>query len=118
MTFSQQFPIVIDTERMNVTGIPSVGTWTVTRGAGGTTKTAHSQFYPDNVTAKKVMSTLLPLDGDGVTGNLMHMCILEQDVTIVAPVNCTAAAPTNPPPACLQVDQTLLDAGDGWSTEN
>lgn len=115
-TFTQKFPIVIDQERMTVAGI-SGNQWAVTRGAGGTTKTAHSQFYSDNVTAKKVMSTLLPLDGDGVTGNLMHMCILTQEVNIVAPASCTAAAPTNPPPACLQINQTLLDAGDGFANQ-
>jgi len=109
------FPITIDTERMQVTSTGTGSNWTVTRGTGGTTKTLHSQYYADNVTAKKVMTTPLPLDGDGVTGNQMRMCILNQEVTTMTPDNCPSPAPPGPP-ACLQINQTLLDEGDGWAT--
>src|SRR5204862_7127525 len=95
ITFSQPFAVVIDTERMNVTAISpgSPATWTVQRHAGGTAAATHATTYP-NLTAKNVMNTPLPLDG---AGNQMHMCILEQDVTTVAPEKGTlAAAPSNP----------------------
>ena len=109
------FPITIDTERMQVTSTGTGSNWTVTRGAGGTPKTAHSQYYADNVTAKKVMTTPLPLDGDGVTGNQMRMCILKQEVTTQTPDKCPSPAPAGPP-ACVQINQTLLDEGDGWAS--
>ncbi len=110
------FPITIDTERMQVTSTGTGSNWTVTRGTGGTTKTSHSQYYADNVTAKKVMTTSLPLDGDGVTGNQMRMCILNQEVTTVTPNQCPSPAPAGPP-ACLQINQTLLDEGDGFANQ-
>jgi hypothetical protein len=116
VTFSQQFAIVIDTERMNVTAISpgSPAIWTVQRHAGGTAAATHSTTYPGGA-LKNVMNTPLPLDA---AGNQMHMCILAQAVNTVTPDQCTLAAPpTNPPPACLQVDQTILDEGDGWSAE-
>ena len=102
------FPIVIDAERMNVTAISGT-TWTVQRGQGGTLAKSHAATYPGGA-AKKVMSTPLPLDG---SSKQMQMCIFEESVKTVTPNLCTASPPSNPPPACLQIDQTLLDEGDG-----
>ena len=105
---SKRFPIVIDKERMNVTSITGT-TWTVQRGQGGTQASSHPATYSGGA-AKKVMSTPLPLD-DSL--QQMQMCIFAESVQTVTPDQCTAPQPTNPPPACLKIIQTILDEGDG-----
>jgi hypothetical protein len=102
------FPVVIDKERMTVTAVAG-GSWTVARGAGGTTAAAHPS-------AAVVMTTPLPLDGNG---NEMRMCIAEEGWTAVAPgapdcpVTPMAGAPSAPQ-ACVMYSTTVLDIGDGF----
>jgi len=95
------FPIVIGTERMQVTKI-TTNTWTVTRGQGGTGAQPHSQN-------DQVMSTPLPL----------------------LAANAPAPYQTNPPGQQLQAQMCvaqqsaptaggitsvwMIDIGDGWT---
>lgn len=113
------FPITIDQERMTVTNVSGT-TWTVDRGVGGTSAASHTAFYPD-ATAKYAMSNPLPLDGDGVTGNQMQMCIaaevwsayLQGSPGIAdCPTPPAAGAPTAPL-ACVLYSTTVFDIGDG-----
>ena len=76
------FPIVIDKERMTVTAV-AAGSWTVVRGAGGTTAAAHAS-------GQSMMSTPLPLDG---SGNEMRVCIVEEGWTAVTRACPTARCP-------------------------
>jgi hypothetical protein len=112
------FPIVIDLERMTVTNV-SGGSWTVNRGAGGTTPATHSKFYPDATTPKKVMSTPLPIDNDPTSfyyTQQMRMCIAEEGWSAFPPG--ANDCPTTPPPplaplACVLYSTTIFDIGDG-----
>jgi hypothetical protein len=95
------FPIVIGTERMQVTKMTGSGTWTVTRGAGGTSPSPH-------LLSDKVMSTPLPLITGPLTsrqtaigyviGNQAQMCIEGQ-----ATYSDDGSWFTN-----------IIDIGDGW----
>jgi hypothetical protein len=102
------FPIVIGTERMDVTAVGA--TWAVTRHTGGTLAAAHTA-------GDSVMSTPLPLDA---SGNLMQMCIVSKDIKVVTPDQCSSLPNPNlpnPPPACVQVDTLIIDQGDGWTSD-
>jgi hypothetical protein len=120
------FPIVIGTERMNVTTV--IGNqWTVTRGAGGTTAAAH-------LSNSQLMSTPLPIDpnatrpgggGNPYVGQQDHVCIFDELFTSVVspaslPVGSHDCTPTSPgydpvnPPACVQRSTSAFDIGDGF----
>ena len=109
-------PITVDRERMVVTG-GSAGAWTVQRGAGGTTATAHSQYYADNSTPKAVMSNPLPLDP--VTHNQMQMCLIDEGWMTVDASKCvTPPSPISSSTACVQKSSTVFDLGDGYMIGN
>jgi len=87
------FPIVIGTERMQVTKA-NTNQWTVTRHTGGTSATAH--FTTDDV-----MSTPLGLVPVGspapyTAGNQAQMCLFSQSGNLT----------------------TVIDIGDGWVNSN
>jgi hypothetical protein len=107
------FPIMIDQERMTVTGVAGPS-WTVVRGVGGTTAAIHNP-------GASVMSTPLPLDGAGVQ---MRMCIAEEGWSSVYPGanDCPTTATVSPNPsipiptvplACVLYTTTIFDIGDG-----
>lgn len=91
------FSIVIGTERMLVTAV-SGNTWTVTRGYGGTSKSAHDA-------AVYVMSTPLPIDLN--TRVQVPMCVVNHG---------WLAAGFNPTTGIAQIRYftTVIDIGDGW----
>ena len=114
---SAPFPIVIGTERMQVTAVSGGPTYTlsVTRGAGGTVAAAHAAST--GATQTIVMSTPLPIDpnatlADGTSANPYytlqdHMCVWDQGWT---------AAGINPITGFQQVrsSASVFDVGDGW----
>jgi hypothetical protein len=106
------FPIVVDNERMIVTAVAG-GSWTVVRGAGGTTAAVHAA-------ATAVMTTPLPLDG---AGKEMRMCIAEEGWIAIepgvpgCPLPPTPGAPATPP-ACVLYSTTVIDIGDGFMSRD
>ena len=92
------FPMVMGTERMLVTAV-SGATWTVTRGAGGTTPAPH-------VANDYVMSTPLPLDSTGVQ---VPMCVQSHAWQSVGFDPITKLAQ-------IRYTTRVFDIGDGWVT--
>lgn len=114
---SPPFPIVIGTERMQVTAVSGGPTYTltVTRGQGGTFKVSHAAST--STTQTIVMSTPLPIDpnpqlADGTSPNPYylqqdHMCVWDQGWT---------ASGINPLTGVQQVRSSVsvFDVGDGF----
>jgi hypothetical protein len=111
------FAISVDTERMTVlnnTGSPcSTGTpFTVVRGEGGTTASAHSMTFSDpSLTPKPMMSNPLPLDGS----KQMQVCISEDHFISVpeGDPDCTVVSGQTQPKGCVQRTTCVFDLGDG-----
>ena len=83
------FPIVIGNERMSVTAVSGTS-WTVTRGAGGTTSAAHPS-------GASVMSTPFPLDA---SSQQVRMCIQDELFVTLPPEKCS---PANANASCVGV---------------
>ena len=100
-----QFPIVIGTERMQVTavsGAASPFTLTVARGQGGTTASSHAF-------GARVMSTPLPIDPESSSlyfGKQARVCVVEHGFT--------AAGTDADGKALVGYFTTVIDVGDGW----
>ncbi len=114
------FAISIDTERLTVTAVAG-NSWTVVRGAGGTTAAAHAA-------GASVMSTPLPIDNNALKpdggpnpyfGKQDRMCLWDETYTSV-PAGSYDCSPTSPgydpniPVACIQRSSSVFDLGDGW----
>ena len=102
------FPIVIGTERLQVSAV-SGSTWTVARGQGGTTAATHFANAP-------VMSTPLPLIPNDpafiapyAVGAQAHMCIASRGW-----VSSGLDASGNP---VVEYFTTVIDIGDGWTSD-
>ena len=95
-TPTNPIPVVVDSERMNVTGTDSSGTTlTVVRGAGNTTPISHTLPKP-------LMTTPFPLDG---SGTVMLVCIVTETFETVSADQCS---PITPAKACVTVTTTVL----------
>lgn len=98
------FPIVVGNERMLVTAV-APGTWTVTRGNGGTTPAAQAA-------GKSVMSTPLPLSNAGA---VMPACVAEENWVSVPAGSADCSLPDavpNGPRGCVLPSTTIIDIGD------
>jgi hypothetical protein len=74
------FPIIVDSERMQVTALGN--TWTVQRGQGGTTASPHAAGAPVMSTPRPLLTG--PFDSTQsaagyVVGNQAHGCIAKPD---------------------------------------
>jgi len=102
------FPIVIGTERMQVSAV-SGSTWTVARGQGGTTAATHFANAP-------VMSTPLPLIPNDLAfiapyavGAQAQMCIASRGWV------SSGLDPSGNP--VVEYFTTVIDIGDGWTSD-
>jgi hypothetical protein len=95
-TLPLPFPIVIGTERMNVTAI-SNNNWTVQRGQGGTTASAHGAGDP-------VMATPLPILPAGVPKP--YVAGYQAQACIASPL---------PPSTWPSLTYDVIDIGDAWT---
>lgn len=114
------FAVAINSERLTVTAV-SGNSWTVVRGAGGTTAAAH-------VGGASVMSTPLPIDNNAskpgggpnpYVGKQNRMCIWDETYTSVpaGSYDCSTTSPgynPNIPVACIQRSSSVFDIGDGF----
>lgn len=96
---SRPFPAVIGTERITVTQVTGNGTWTVSRGQGGTAATAHNAN-------DAVMSTPLPILPAPIGPYVANGKAIQAQVCIIgAPVQNAGGTWT----------ATFFDIGDAWT---